>query len=137
MCLLFFCFFFSSRRRHTRCALVTGVQTCALPISATSGRMKPPSEKLTPSHHELSSCACAEQVKTAAAANKPLLIKSCFLRNRLGFRFWLCIDAPPLATLSGAGHCRTPPMQSRHRSKLRLQPRSEEQTSALQSLMRI
>src|SRR3546814_8746074 len=29
-CLLFF---FSSRRRHTRCALVTGVQTCALPIS--------------------------------------------------------------------------------------------------------
>src|SRR3546814_4115794 len=33
-CLLWFCvvFFFSSRRRHTRCALVTGVQTCALPI---------------------------------------------------------------------------------------------------------
>src|SRR3546814_19180098 len=29
-CLRFF--FFSSRRRHTRCALVTGVQTCALPI---------------------------------------------------------------------------------------------------------
>src|SRR3546814_7822166 len=36
--LLYYCifsgvlFFFSSRRRHTRCALVTGVQTCALPI---------------------------------------------------------------------------------------------------------
>src|SRR3546814_1886578 len=30
--LMFFLFFFSSRRRHTRCALVTGVQTCALPI---------------------------------------------------------------------------------------------------------
>src|SRR3546814_7633156 len=28
-----FLFFFSSRRRHTICALVTGVQTCALPIS--------------------------------------------------------------------------------------------------------
>src|SRR3546814_10057576 len=27
-----FVFFFSSRRRHTRCELVTGVQTCALPI---------------------------------------------------------------------------------------------------------
>src|SRR3546814_7105880 len=27
-----FVFVFSSRRRHTRCALVTGVQTCALPI---------------------------------------------------------------------------------------------------------
>src|SRR3546814_17243798 len=29
-------FFFASRRRHTRCALVTGVQTCALPISPTA-----------------------------------------------------------------------------------------------------
>src|SRR3546814_8986851 len=29
---MWFVFFFSSRRRHTRCALVTGVQTCALPI---------------------------------------------------------------------------------------------------------
>src|SRR3546814_5325449 len=29
-------FFCSSRRRHTICALVTGVQTCALPISAGS-----------------------------------------------------------------------------------------------------
>src|SRR3546814_21054704 len=29
---MFVCCFFSSRRRHTRCALVTGVQTCALPI---------------------------------------------------------------------------------------------------------
>src|SRR3546814_4896429 len=36
--LLYFCkvFFFSSRRRHTRCALVTGVQTCALPISCAT-----------------------------------------------------------------------------------------------------
>src|SRR3546814_58804 len=31
-------FFFSSRRRHTRCALVTGVQTCALPILSLSAR---------------------------------------------------------------------------------------------------
>src|SRR3546814_5763688 len=31
---VFVVFFFSSRRRHTRCALVTGVQTCALPIFA-------------------------------------------------------------------------------------------------------
>src|SRR3546814_16621560 len=32
------CFFFSSRRRHTRCALVTGVQTCALPISTQTAK---------------------------------------------------------------------------------------------------
>src|SRR3546814_2123261 len=36
--LLFVVLFFSSRRRHTRCALVTGVQTCALPISPDTTR---------------------------------------------------------------------------------------------------
>src|SRR3546814_3006517 len=36
-------FFFSSRRRHTSCALVTGVQTCALPI----GRRRRRSSRLT------------------------------------------------------------------------------------------
>src|SRR3546814_2359621 len=43
MCLVFFCvfFFFSSRRRHTRCALVTGVQTCALPIYVLLASYKP------------------------------------------------------------------------------------------------
>src|SRR3546814_5975588 len=44
-------FFFSSRRRHTGCALVTGVQTCALPISRRSyavlllGRIAPPAKE--------------------------------------------------------------------------------------------
>src|SRR3546814_1582794 len=34
-CVFLFCFFFfSSKRRNTSCALVTGVQTCALPIWA-------------------------------------------------------------------------------------------------------
>src|SRR3546814_10367755 len=32
---MYIVFFFSSRRRHTRCVLVTGVQTCALPIFPT------------------------------------------------------------------------------------------------------
>src|SRR3546814_9821379 len=40
ICVVFF--FFSSRRRHTSGALVTGVQTCALPIcSSSSGRPVP------------------------------------------------------------------------------------------------
>src|SRR3546814_10574938 len=42
-----FLVFLSSRRRHTRCALVTGVQTCALPISLdpteSVGRFRAPS----------------------------------------------------------------------------------------------
>src|SRR3546814_4974421 len=39
MCIIVLCLvlFFASRRRHTRCALVTGVQTCALPISLELG----------------------------------------------------------------------------------------------------
>src|SRR3546814_2447308 len=45
-------FFFSSRRRHTRCALVTGVQTCALPISSAS------------------SSRCAKKWPTAAAGRR-------------------------------------------------------------------
>src|SRR3546814_1832618 len=39
-------FFFSSRRRHTRCALVTGVQTCALPISASVADVTEPEERV-------------------------------------------------------------------------------------------
>src|SRR3546814_3873855 len=36
------CFFFSSRRRHTSCALVTGVQTCALPICMVNSHFGTP-----------------------------------------------------------------------------------------------
>src|SRR3546814_10043722 len=42
-------FFFSSRRRHTRCALVTGVQTCALPISP----FLPPKRKVSEVYGEI------------------------------------------------------------------------------------
>src|SRR3546814_19551898 len=50
---LFVCiFFFSSRRRHTRCALVTGVQTCALPIWLT--------------------CVTFRSVSALASANEPM-----------------------------------------------------------------
>src|SRR3546814_3704714 len=45
-------FFFSSRRRHTRCALVTGVQTCALPISLVTTLTKRMAEDLTEFMHE-------------------------------------------------------------------------------------
>src|SRR3546814_8436715 len=41
VCFVSVYFFFSSRRRHTRCALVTGVQTCALPISGKPSRPLP------------------------------------------------------------------------------------------------
>src|SRR3546814_17784961 len=45
-----FFFFFSTRRRHTSCELVTGFQTCALPISASPRRRPPrPRPRSTPS----------------------------------------------------------------------------------------
>src|SRR3546814_4898446 len=49
--MVFECFFFSSRRRHTRCALVTGVQTCALPIGSRTASSKsgpPPYQSAMP-----------------------------------------------------------------------------------------
>src|SRR3546814_5527121 len=46
LCVMSLCFFFSSRRRHTRCALVTGVQTCALPISDAATTRNPVMKKL-------------------------------------------------------------------------------------------
>src|SRR3546814_2309358 len=49
-----FCVFFSSRRRHTRCALVTGVQTCALPICLV-GQFAAP--------HSLRSCRCVGRLQ--------------------------------------------------------------------------
>src|SRR3546814_13206691 len=56
-------FFFSSRRRHTRCALVTGVQTCALPIYALVA--PPPAERrLRRADHRLH----ARSVRALAAA---------------------------------------------------------------------
>src|SRR3546814_3119143 len=63
-------FFFSSRRRHTRCALVTGVQTCALPILgfATDAQVK----------------AFLQQ---APAFEKMLVDDGIVL-----FKYWLCTD---------------------------------------------
>src|SRR3546814_7031539 len=47
-------FFFSSRRRHTSCALVTGVQTCALPISLGNIRLLRRMPVRGPAHQEKS-----------------------------------------------------------------------------------
>src|SRR3546814_1136015 len=58
-CLSFF--FVSSRRRHTRCALVTGVQTCALPISPAAN---PTSAAAPPTESRISGL---EKTKATAA----------------------------------------------------------------------
>src|SRR3546814_6630081 len=67
--LCFFLFFFSSRRRHTRCALVTGVQTCALPIWAppTTGSRPDPSPAAMPPQRSVRSSKPA--TRTASSSN--------------------------------------------------------------------
>src|SRR3546814_4603985 len=79
--------FFSSRRRHTRCALVTGVQTCALPISVALG---------------VAALACAAGNAIAAALGQPdysiLYITLLMLVVATAGRRWLrSIAGPELA----------------------------------------
>src|SRR3546814_10012109 len=118
-------FFFSSRRRHTRCALVTGVQTCALPISTNlwpsfsatliaavlSGAMTP-----TSSGSERTEKACSKTrlpASTASPRPDPAVEKQC----------------PNSTTLEPSKHL-SPERPTR------TGPRSEEHTSELQSLKR-
>src|SRR3546814_14670620 len=56
-------FFFSSRRRHTRCALVTGVQTCALPILAGGQAMDLEAER---ARFDLATVTRLQGMKTGA-----------------------------------------------------------------------
>src|SRR3546814_15011246 len=58
-------FFFSSRRRHTRCALVTGVQTCALPISCGTPYR---SEERCPARLAYQVCECTRSVPAQPSA---------------------------------------------------------------------
>src|SRR3546814_9503442 len=126
---MFFLLFFSSRRLHTRCALVTGVQTCALPISSVSGGNLPRSFEE------------ANEFYWAFAAKYLLATRP---------RLWYRISRRPL--FSGyALHCtnvrfmvvahfQESMMQGiifhAREKRVQLSRRSEETTSDLQSLMR-
>src|SRR3546814_2433823 len=117
MCSVCYLFFFSSRRRHTRCALVTGVQTCALPIYARA-----------------ESVADKPSFRAAFAERRCVVFADGFYEwrqggNRQPYLVRLA-DAAPFAfaalwePLAGAGEGES-------------SPRSEEHTSELQSLMRL
>src|SRR3546814_1447213 len=61
-------FFFSSRRRHTRCALVTGVQTCALPILPPPRRLAPLLRAIpTPARDRVVRRACMRVLQASLA----------------------------------------------------------------------
>src|SRR3546814_13528816 len=63
---MYFIFFFSSRRRHTRCALVTGVQTCALPIYTRKAQLTAAGRSLLPDARAVISRT--EEMKNRAGA---------------------------------------------------------------------
>src|SRR3546814_4900936 len=104
-----FFFFFSSRRRHTRCALVTGVQTCALPICWESVRLQPFGQRAA------SSGGRGGHGPRHAARDQPSAERRKLSTTRLRHR----------------------PRREVERCRPEHQPRSEEHTSELQSLMRI
>src|SRR3546814_754570 len=67
--MLLFLFFFSSIRRHTRCALVTGVQTCALPISTDTIFPHQPRNQWDGSLHVLRKLCAQHAVELIAIGN--------------------------------------------------------------------
>src|SRR3546814_6437503 len=109
-------FFFSSRRRHTRCALVTGVQTCALPIWGNGGPVVPRpaavrrSAGLRPRYAPAIPCARADRRRRS----HPRSPRPC--------RLLATPDAPP--------------RRCRAQGRTRRQARSDEHTSELQTLLR-
>src|SRR3546814_10230154 len=112
------CFFFSSRRRHTSCALVTGVQTCALPISYVFWHGTGPDR-----HHE-----AAGTLSRALAPGEVLIML-------FGIEWdttsnWLFATSILPILLKGL-------VVTIQATVLGFAVRSEEHTSELQSLMRI
>src|SRR3546814_1906923 len=127
-------FFFSSRRRHTRCALVTGVQTCAPPISRPSAgevrsvRPRRPERGSKPPRFQVS--ASVAEVFHERLAELLVTVQAGLLHFRERAN-----DLLAIATCRGRGHvvrrALDPGVQSPE-----LAGRSEAHTSELQSLMR-
>src|SRR3546814_9404352 len=121
-CFCIFYFFFSSRRRHTRCALVTGVQTCALPISFRYPAFQPGHGLAPP----------------GTVRRWPSLATKVFYR-RGGFN-WLMscyVDFDFYGRCFCMKTAEPPRPGSAATSSVMKNGRSEEHTSELQSLMRI
>src|SRR3546814_4533771 len=123
-CCSCFIVFFSSRRRHTRCALVTGVQTCALPICPQQQRRR--------QHQGRGQRRDRRQRSPAALgmAVPPRRPNHCVLCVVAAAAVAVAVLVPDLPDLSGA-------LSAALRRLLRWAVRSEEHTSELQSLMRI
>src|SRR3546814_2343437 len=126
--ILLYDFFFSSRRRHTRCALVTGVQTCALPISRSGAGVRTYTFELTARRGGIGARSADTFFKVAfrypreeAAAAQAAAIQAAYAQA-VALQSGAIRSALDLSVLEG---------------RRNLKYRSEEHTSELQSLMRI
>src|SRR3546814_10498637 len=120
-------FFFSSRRRHTICALVTGFQTCALPISAPD---RPP-DAPPPWSRRRSNRGPPRRRRSSLEGSRSFFLLKCVQPGcDVGH---LVVDETAILadTLFGAV------VDPHRRHPDRFGGRSEEHTSELQSLMRI
>src|SRR3546814_5430725 len=109
--------FFSSRRRHTRCALVTGVQTCALPIFVILDGFKHVARLIQQGFALVDQHAGGGDLLAAFAVHASALTSPLSIWN------------PARASSSQRACCLS--------SRVPLVARSEEHTSELQSLMPI
>src|SRR3546814_4566450 len=116
--LIMFVFFFSSRRRHTRCALVTGVQTCALPICPS------PKNAMLRLYIDAASGITLEDCERVSKEVAGVMDVEDPIRNA----YRLEVSSPGLDR---------PLVKPAHFQRFVGQQRSEENTSELQSLMRI
>src|SRR3546814_4462621 len=119
-------FFFSSRRRHTRCALVTGVQKCALPISkvladALQGEARWWNDRPHAEERALASVSKHGGAQAQATVSRRSAPSTSGSANPTSSRRGRSAER--------SARCRTIPPRTRRR-------RSEEHTSELQSLMR-
>src|SRR3546814_9994460 len=127
-------FFFSSRRRHTRCALVTGVQTCALPIC--DGPDAAELDRLLWHHLRLAKperllLIGSDITRMTAATALPDARGRLLNINQDGVKMEAVAVAHPMMLLA------RPAQQAAAWDSLKLfNRRSEEHTSELQSLMR-
>src|SRR3546814_3328309 len=119
--LVFFC---SSRRRHTRCALVTGVQTCALPICKAAQ-----TPDLKPGQAHAGSAGAQQNARSGPGVVVPR--ETCPDHSRSGITTWRqrSLEASRTSAEELASRRAITTFSSRRRS--------EEHTSELQSLMRI
>src|SRR3546814_8520347 len=131
-------FFFSSRRRHTRCALVTGVQTCALPICADGSMRKAGAAVVAPSDPGAASRTPEIEDIINARFIHPLSWRATRQFARLGvspnsvsFAGMVC------GLLAGAAYYHYAAWWGPPLGLALMIGRSEEHTSELQSLMRI